>query len=104
MKSVDYSSCGKLSCGPCGGAVILCLDEAKTASGYGFIDATLVTIDSDCHGVYTYGFTYEEAQLLDPNTDLVEADILGILCKGCLTTYIEGMIIKYFTEHSLPPT
>lgn len=95
MKSVNYTSSECLSCSTCGGEVIICIDATKTASGVPYITGVLASWDSQVstcgNYIYIYGVTYDEAQLADPNTDLVETDIHGILCKGCLTSYIESI-------------
>ena len=98
IKSVNYLSCGKLTCSECGGDVIICVSPTKTASGYGFIDGILVSTDGTFNHEYIYGMTYDAAQLLDPSGALISCDILGVVCKGCITTYIDALLDKYFTE------
>lgn len=92
MKSVSYTTYTKLSCG-CDAPVIVCVDDALVASGAPYIEATVAFSDSvidSCKVVkYRYAVTYDEGQLTDPYTPLIEADIGGIVCRGCLTTFIE---------------
>lgn len=95
MKSVSYTSSNKLSCG-CNAAVIICLDSDLTASGAPYIEGTVAfsesVINSCGRTSYLYAVTYNEGQLADPEYSLVEADISGIVCRGCLTTYIDYLI------------
>lgn len=96
MKSVSYTSSCYLSCAQCAGEVIICVDAALTDSGKPYIEGVAASVecqtDSCGRTSYVYAFTYEESQLADPNTDLLESDIGGVLCKGCLTDYINGLI------------
>lgn len=94
MKSVSYNSYKKLDCG-CRTDVIVCVNSALTATIQPFILATVAYINAILTSgkwVYQYSFTYDEAQLLDPTYLITECDIKGVLCKGCLTDYIDYRI------------
>lgn len=99
MKSVSYSSSSYLSCAKCGGTVILCIDPDKTVSGQPFIEAQVASSNTQvgCHGetIYLYSFTYEDGLLVEVQGEpytLIPEDINGVLCKGCLTDYIESIV------------
>jgi len=98
IKSVNFTSCGKLSCMECGGDVIICISPTKTESGLGFIEGKLVSTDGTLNNEYVYGFTYDAAQLADPSGMLISCDISGVVCKGCVTTYLDSLLDKYFQE------
>lgn len=94
IRRVNYTSNCGLSCG-CGDRVILCISDSLTVSGMGFIDGVIVsatTAYGSCGNLnYSYGFTYD-GDLLVPGTPLlVGADIAGVICRGCLTTYIDSL-------------
>lgn len=93
MKTVTYSSYSLLSCAPCSGEVVICISDTLTVGTLPFIDAVIssyVSAYNACGKMqYTYNFTYNEADLLDPNYSIVESDIEGVFCRGCLTTYID---------------
>ena len=97
MKSVSYTSSCYLSCVQCAGEIIICVDEDLTLSEKPFIEGIAASVqcqtDSCGRTNYVYAFTYEESQLLDPTTDLESSDISGVVCKGCLTEYIENQFV-----------
>jgi hypothetical protein len=94
MKSTSYTSSQVLACGACNSEVIICIDATLTISGLPGIDAQVVSVegsvDSCGRQLYTYGITYEEGQLVDPDSDIT--NITGIICRGCLTAYFEALI------------
>lgn len=94
MKNVTYVSSGKLGC-QCDAEVIICLDNALTASGAPFIDATLLqtaeSLGACDTALYNYYLEYDETLLADPTYSLVNADIDGVVCRGCLTAYIDWL-------------
>lgn len=96
MKSISYTSYSKLTCGACPSDIIICVDPLLTVSGLSGIYGQVVSMDGglDSKGCqyYIYGLTYEEGQLLDPDTDLTA--VLGVLCRGCLTDYFEGLVFS----------
>ena len=98
MKSVSYTSYDYLECAECAGEIIICLDNSLVADGGTYIDGVAASVDCQVDTCgrtqYVYAFTYEESQLLNPNVDLLESDIEGVICKGCLTSYIESLIAK----------
>lgn len=92
MKTVIYKSTGRLEC-QCDSEVILCIDDSLTASGAPFIEATLVsttfTTNACLEAVNNYHIDYDENNLADPTYSLKNTDINGIVCRGCLTSYID---------------
>lgn len=98
MNTVIYRSTKLLEC-RCDAEVILCLDVALTASGLPYINATLTTTTASgvvCgNQIYSYYIEYDENQLADPAYSLLNADIQGITCRGCLTSYIDSSIQAY---------
>lgn len=95
MRSLIYRSTSRLEC-QCDVEIIVCVDDTLTASGAPFLEATLVTttttVNACLETVYEYQIEYDEADLADPTHILRASEINGILCKGCLTTYIEYLI------------
>lgn len=98
MKTVVYKSVNKLDCA-CDCAtdaiqVIICLPESLTLGATGYIPAEIVstTLTGQCHSqqVYSYYLQYNESLLADSSYSLKNADITGVICKGCLTDYIES--------------
>jgi len=109
MKSVLWSSCSKLSCASSSSpSVILCLsdtglvqspacpDETPESFAFTTIEATLTKFWRDnngsCNASYRYLFQYDENDLVDPETPLTTAQIVGAFCKGCFTTWIEEAV------------
>ncbi len=92
MESLIYRSTSKLEC-QCDAEIIVCVDETLTAAGAPFLEATLVTtttsVNSCLQTVYEYHIEYDENDLADPATLLMSTNINGIICRGCLTTYID---------------
>lgn len=93
MKTVTYQASQLLSCAPCSGNVILCIDASLVVLNEPFIEAQIIDVLSAWNNcgeqVYTYSISYDELLLSDPSTDLVSSDINGLFCKGCLTDFIE---------------
>ena len=91
--NVVYKSPNTLSCMCGGGDVIVCVDAAKTSNGAPFIEGTLLAsspgfdVCGNCQ--YTYYINYNDGQLLNPLVPLVSADITGVICRGCLTSYLD---------------
>lgn len=89
--------------------VVICVDPAfvlppncpetdiPNTAEYGFIEATIseyVKIKDSCNSsvcVLKYVLTYEDEQLV-PDVELTAEDIIQVLCKDCLTSYIEQKI------------
>lgn len=92
MKAVNYISTQKLGCSCPPANVILCVDSDLVVSGAPFIEAQLIDINcgsSTCGQVlYTYSFTYDEANLVDPNVGLEACDITGVFCDECMAAYM----------------
>lgn len=107
---LSWTSTSKLGCSKCLPAdVILCIAAGKVAPfecSYGYADPydefQLNTLDAQllslkCYKkngvIYTqYKFTYDETKLVDPSTPLVEADIKGVVCEGCLSQWIREQV------------
>lgn len=92
MNTVCYRTTTRVDC-PCDAEVFVCIDSALTSNGAPFIPATLTrtttTIDACNNTIYTYYIEYCEDCLADPQYSLVNSDINGIICRGCLTDFIE---------------
>jgi len=102
-QTVVYTSTTRLSCAGCDEVpVILCVDSALVAQGecpitledtdfvYNHITGTLLETKefNRCNTkYYQYTISYDDADLVSPNL-LVCTDILGVVCEGCLTTFI----------------
>ena len=104
MKTVTYVTTSKLSC-DCNSEVIVCVPTALTVGATPFVYATLsqvMTSSTDSCGkqVYKYYLEYAENVLVDPTRGLFSIDISGVLCKGCLTSYIDSKTIYAHTECS----
>lgn len=97
MQTVIYRSLKKLEC-QCDTEVIICIGVDLTASGAPFIEGTLLTTttttDTCLRTVYNYSLEYDENDLLDPTHVLMSSEVNGVLCKGCLTDYIETVLIN----------
>lgn len=106
MKSVLWSTCQRLSCSNSPSpTVIICLTDTGIVKPPNCIDDTPETVEpttieatltkswrdglSGCNPVYRYLFQYDETNLIDPVTPLTTAEISGVFCKGCLTSWIE---------------
>ena len=107
MKSVDYISSECLSCAKCGGAVILCLSPALVVGSVPYIEGTLVTTEMQFNAcgkqAYLYGITYDETSLVDQESELTSESILGVVCRGCLTTYIDSKTSTSYCPDSICP-
>lgn len=94
MKSVTFTTSGKLDACP-GQDVVLCLTSDLAVGPSAYVLATLGAVDtvlSYCNTLYTYTFTYEQAQLLDPDTGLTSCDISGVIIDGCMLSYVRYLI------------
>lgn len=103
LQTVVYTATTRLDCAGCREVpIILCIDSALVAQGecpitledtdfvYNTIAATLLqTREFKKCGVlyYQYTIAYDDTALVPPNL-LTCTDILGIVCEGCLTTFI----------------
>lgn len=72
--------------------VIICIPPEKQVSGLHTIYGQLIHVVQKKNGCgsseYTYTISFNDTQLI-PSGFLNAADILGIVCEGCLTTYIK---------------
>lgn len=75
-------------------APVTCNDESTYVPTT--IEGTLTKVWKDSGpcgtGVYRYLIAYDENDLADPTSALTVADIDGVFCKGCLTTWVEDKI------------
>lgn len=98
MKSVDFSTYSQIDCG-CNTGVVLCVDPSFMKDGLTYVYATMQFMDAvlnpstGCY-LYQYSFTYDECYLLDIDVPLLECAITGVICDGCLVSFIEGMYAK----------
>lgn len=92
--NVTYKSSTLLSC-RCeeNAQVIICVDPTLTSSGAPFINGTLVSYTSGAdvcgNTLYSYYLTYNDSDLLNPAVLLLSSQIRGVVCRGCLTDYID---------------
>lgn len=96
MKTVIYKSDKHLDC-ECDAEIIICLSASLTAANLPYIAGTLTHTATSgisvCgNQIYSYYLNYDENLLLNPAYSLVASDITGILCKGCLTSWIESFV------------
>lgn len=95
MRSLIYRSTVKLTC-ECDSEVILCVNDGLMADGSNFLSTTLTNVitTASCEGcdLYNYYLDYDENLLLDPTYILNSFDITGIVCVGCLVSYIRYLI------------
>lgn len=92
-QQVTFCTSKKLDC--CiGTTVILCVPASLVLSGFGFIEATFLSggcPQSTCCGpTYSYTFSYDVSQLVDPETPLTTVDIRGAFCTDCFTNWISN--------------
>lgn len=112
-KTVTYSSTGKLPCTQCAPAdVILCVDPDKVEPSicpgseyepvqepytYRYIYGQIInwyrpeSVLQCPSGIYSYVISYDDAQIREGET-LETIDVTGVVCKGCLTTWIEDFV------------
>lgn len=100
-QTFDYLTCDKLCCGTLPADVILCLPTGLTASGLSTINATLVAervscSNHSCIQKFVYIITVDEDQLAEGVT-LSGAEITGIVCRSCLTDYIDNTALGGIT-------
>lgn len=95
MQNVIYNTITKLICSCVEDAeVILCISPSTlVATGLPTIEATLIGSSELCGAsgerLYQYVFNYDETLLTDPTVPLYALNISGVVCRGCLTTYID---------------
>lgn len=108
-RSVLWTSCQRLSCASAQTPdVVICLaseglvvspdcsEDSPEPYIFHTIEATLTKTwrdDTSCGvGSYRYLLSYNENDLTDPTTPLTSAQVSGVFCKGCLTTWIEDKV------------
>lgn len=110
-REVQYSSYQRISCAGCIPAnVILCVPaEAIDQSNYEDAGLTKTTIEAQLTDLevvkatcstgkkYKYTFEYDDSLLVDGRI-LACQDIQGVVCRGCLTKYIDEQV--GFIAHS----
>lgn len=100
--SVTYKSYANLSCKCEETGVIICVSTSLTCNSAPFIEGTLVSTTSSLNvcncRLYSYYISYDSAQLLDPTIPLTSCDITGVVCRGCLTQYIDWKAPFYKTS------
>lgn len=113
-KKVTWQSINRLACSNVTPAptVFLCLTDPALLAPLTCLDASEYTPEileatltkswravSACNQTtWTYVFSYDEALLADPTTALTSAQIDGVICSGCLTTYIDDRIRRILCE------
>lgn len=92
IKNVIYKSHSLLSCN-CGNEILVCVDPSLTYNCAPYIEATLNSVvcgrDSCGRRLYSYYISYNANWLLNPTYSLLSLDIQGVVCRGCLTKYID---------------
>jgi hypothetical protein len=92
LKLLVYDSCTKLNC-TCN--VLICLDPMMTANGAPYIEGCLerapqkLLCGSD--STYRHTISYDDVTLSEnaPLGGLTPDDVKGLLCKGCITSFVE---------------
>ena len=91
-QTLTYCTTTKLGCCP-ETEVIICVPTVLVVSGLGFLDATMTGFEQtgvSCGNTYyTYTFEYDDTQLVTPETPLVGSEVSGIICRDCLTRWVE---------------
>jgi hypothetical protein len=94
MQVASYNTKKALACARCGGDVVVCVPEDIAYSGFPYIEGTIVSVrDTVNHcgdPVYNYGIRYDENELADLNSPLTQCQVNGLICRGCLTQYIDA--------------
>lgn len=89
-----------------GNTVILCLQDTSLINqedvcneSKNWIDGTICQAFqySDCDLVWHYVIQYDDTQLADPDTALLPGDVSGIVCRDCLTSYIDQRVGEEIT-------
>lgn len=110
IKTVTYIASCPVSCySEVPAEVILCVPSSKVQSPdcpeggedppvqpfeYPYIEGTLTSVikEGTCNGcLYKHVIQYDDAQLAEDET-IYATDISGIICKDCLTSWIEAKI------------
>lgn len=95
VKTLNYTMTELLDC-VCGSDVIICVTGIAMWSDRPYLPGTILSVVQSgtyCgQKAYRYSISYESDWLLDPTQSLTTANITGIICKGCLTTYVESLI------------
>lgn len=93
MQTVIYHTTKPLDC-TCGDDVIICTTHNTTSSAP-YVFGTITNIISagvsycGCQE-YNYYFEFDETQLGQvPQIEFLSSEITGVMCKGCLTTYLD---------------
>jgi len=93
MLTLTYTSTQLLNCGPCRPEVIVCVRPELMLNGAPYIDGKLVgtthSRTSSGQDVYTYRIDYDETLLAPPTVRLNACDVKGVVCRGCLTDYVD---------------
>jgi hypothetical protein len=107
LRTVEWSSSVYLACSTClPSDVILCVRGEllpQSIEGYELttIDASLTAASKmtscDCAGLYRYTIEYDDALVLE-GVELICSDITGVVCKGCLTKWIEDQFALLSAE------
>jgi len=78
---------------PCIGAPPLPVISSIVASGAPYLDVSILSVAQSgvtCgNQAYVYTIQYDETQLIDPETPIKQSDISGLICRNCLTEYID---------------
>ncbi len=102
MKSVIFSTCGKIDCiGQPSAPVVICLVlDSLLVSGRKSLDGVLLGSSKSCDegcgctSFWHYTIGYDETLLVDPDTPLTNYDLSGIFCQDCETTWVTEEIAE----------
>lgn len=94
-KSIVYSSTELLDC-VCGSDIIICIQDIDTFYSRPYVPGTILSVvqSGTYCGVKTYKYTlsYNSDWFIDATQSLTTANITGLVCKNCLTTYVESLV------------
>lgn len=92
MNTVIYKTLEQLSCA-CNSSVIICLSPSLTKLGAPFINGALLSVTTTLNAcqqpVFNNSIEYDPNDLLDSSYSLLNSDIIGVVCRDCLTDYID---------------
>jgi hypothetical protein len=100
LQTIAYITKLRLSCADCDlpADIVICIIPGLAAAGptIEFINAQLVSYTKNRNSCgtmfYRYVFEYDDEQLLIPEAGITEENITGVICKGCLTKWLESLI------------
>lgn len=89
---VEYITDKPMDCGCCGGDAYICVPKHITTDGAPFIEVGILGVQTRRfvgNTKYAYTLEYEGSSLIDSTMVLTPFLMKGMICKGCLTDYID---------------